>query len=236
MLSPNRVDSEIRFQRRIENEEEDSDLRASHEREWDDDADSTADGDQSSEDSGIQTQLASFATVLKDVIIELNKLKQDRQTFSTASRMDTNNNKDASIGASAVESGSATCTRNGVVGPLQGKEYRDGSRQAYENTTSNRRYSMPRYQDGIGEEERYAYDHRYDSERRDGDEDMPNYDRRQAGQTSDSSRYGWEVRYSNDIEPQGVRYVTPLVAKPLPKNCLHTPEKKSGLPGLPNSK
>ncbi|KAH3768931.1 hypothetical protein DPMN_170149 [Dreissena polymorpha] len=126
MLSPTRVDSEISFQRRIENKEEDSDLRASHEREWDDDADSTADGDQSSEDSEIQTQLASFATVLKGVIIELNKLKQDRQTFSTASRMDTNNNKDASIGASAVESGSATCTRNGVVGPLQVRKFLDG--------------------------------------------------------------------------------------------------------------
>ncbi|KAH3701636.1 hypothetical protein DPMN_076626 [Dreissena polymorpha] len=105
MLSPNRVDSEISFQRWIENEEEDSDLRASHEREWAEDVSSTADGDHSSEDSGFQTQLASFTTVLKDVVRELNKLKQDRQTSSTASCMDKNNNKDASTGASAVESG-----------------------------------------------------------------------------------------------------------------------------------
>ncbi|KAH3885693.1 hypothetical protein DPMN_009689 [Dreissena polymorpha] len=75
--------------------------------------------------------------------------------------MDTNNNKDASIGASAVESGSATCTRNGVVGPLQGRKYRDGSRQVHENITSRRRYSMPMYQDGTGEEERCTYVHTF---------------------------------------------------------------------------
>ncbi|KAH3701698.1 hypothetical protein DPMN_076690 [Dreissena polymorpha] len=130
--------------------------------------------------------------------------------------MDTHNNKDASTGASAVESGYATCTRNGVVEPLQGREYRDGSRQVHENITSRRRYSMPMYQDGTGEEERCTYVSRYDIERRDRDEDMLNYDRRQAGQPRDSSRYGPEVRYWNNIEPHGVRYVTPLVARPLP--------------------
>ncbi len=102
MLSPNRVDSEISFQRRTENEEEDSDVQASHERERDDDVDSTADVGQSTEGSVIQTQLASIATVLKDVVRELNNLKQDRQTSSTAMCMDTNNNKDKSTGASAV--------------------------------------------------------------------------------------------------------------------------------------
>ncbi|KAH3701637.1 hypothetical protein DPMN_076627 [Dreissena polymorpha] len=69
---------------------------------------------------------------------------------------------------------------------------------------------MPMHQDGTGDEERCSFVHRYDSERRDRDEDMLNYDRRQAGQPRDSSRYGPEVRYLNDIEPHGVRSVTHL--------------------------